>query len=245
MQDISPQIVELFDRTASKPVDTTDRLISRRRYLRGELFREAVASRLPAGAAVLDYGCGRGRIARMIAAAGYRVDAMDPSAESLKDAQRQDLAGLSIRFSVLTGFGDALETAAYDGIVCSSVIEFVEDTPTLLDNLWRALKPDGMLFVSFANRLSLWRAYAKCRFGRTGRHFAVQRNVWSPSECCGALRRARFVDIRVERYFEPPSVKVPILSRALSCRFVGTLGLVSARRSLFLPQRSENGVGGQ
>ncbi len=232
MTDISPDLVELFNRTASRSVAAGDQLIARGRYLRGALFRDAVRSGLPAGATILDYGCGRGRISRMIAQCGFRVDARDPSSESLRDAKEQDLSGMEIEFRILTGFGEALPASAYDGIVCSSVIEFVEEPATLLGHFHRALKPGGRLFLSFSNRLSLWRAYALWRSGGKSPHFKFQKNVWSPAECRRRLEQAGLSNVRITRYFEPPNVIRPLASRLASCRFVGTLGFVTALKPL-------------
>ena len=52
---------------------------------------DVVASVLPAGASVLELGCGAGRITRQLARIGYRVTAVDESAEMLalvRDAEK-------------------------------------------------------------------------------------------------------------------------------------------------------------
>jgi SAM-dependent methyltransferase len=48
---------------------------------------EVVASVLPAGAAVLELGCGAGRITRQLVGLGYRVTAVDESPEMLAHVQ--------------------------------------------------------------------------------------------------------------------------------------------------------------
>ena len=232
VRKISPEAVRLFDRTAHKSRNSVDSLIACHRYVRGEMFLGAVRSRLMAGAKILDYGCGRGRIARMVAEQGYRVNAMDPSSESLKEAADHGAGCSGLTFSRLDGSGECLESGGYDGIICSSVIEFVDDVPAVLRNFRRALRDNGSLFISFANRLSLWRVYAKWRFGRTGMHFKVQKHEWTPGELRKLLKSVGFRQIRTIGYFEPPFVKRPVPYAAISNRFLGSLGLVSARRDV-------------
>ena len=228
---ISSDTVDLFDSTARKPMDHIDQLIQQGRYLRGEIFHEAVTSTLRKGSRVLDYGCGRGRISRMIAESGFRVDAMDPSQESLKDAKAHGERCTGLMFSLLTDSGEILNNEEYDGIVCSSVIEFVDDVPFLLRNFFKALKEKGVLFISFTNKTSLWRKYARMRFGSTGKHFTLQRHEWTPENFSQSLAEAGFDKVKVKQYFEPPYVKIPVVSRLISSRYIGSLGFAVARRN--------------
>jgi 2-polyprenyl-3-methyl-5-hydroxy-6-metoxy-1,4-benzoquinol methylase len=230
MADISPQTIELFEKNAAKSVPHMDRTISEGVYLRGNLFVAALVQRCRTGASVLDYGCGPGRISRMVARMGYAVHGMDPAPERIREARRQDLDGLDVTFDVLHGFGGSLPSETYDAVICSSVIEFVEEPEVLLGNLHRTLTPGGVLLLSFANRLSLYRAYAECRFGRTAAHFSVQKNVWTPRQCRRALRAAGFGELTAAGYFEPQFLgKADQLPWWSGC-LVGTLGLVVATR---------------
>ena len=44
-----------------------------------------------------------------------------------------------------------LPDATFDGVVCSSVLEYVSDPRAALVELWRLLKPNGLLLVSVPN----------------------------------------------------------------------------------------------
>jgi len=72
---------------------------------------EVVATALPAAASVLELGCGTGRITRQLVRLGYRVTAVDESAEMLahvRDAEtvRAEIEGLRLG----RRFDAALET---------------------------------------------------------------------------------------------------------------------------------------
>ncbi len=100
------------------------------------------AAALPAGAAVLDLGCGAGHAARWLAQRGFAVTAMDPVAEILPDA-----ASLTL---VTGGAGDLAAEAAFDGIWSNCALQHLprDDMPDALDRIARALKPGGLLALA-------------------------------------------------------------------------------------------------
>ena len=231
MSGIRPETIDMFDAAArSRGGSRVDEEIRHGKFLRGEAFAHGLAGRVRHGGLVLDYGCGLGRIARVVAEAGFRVRAVDPSPDSIAACQAQDLSELDISFDLLSERNDPLRGNAYDGIICSSVVEFVADPANLLARFQAALKPGGLLLISFANRSSLWRTYARIRFGRSKPHWAVQRDAWSPREFLRLLRGAGFERCRISLYFEPVSSGRLRRARLLSSRFVGTLGLAEAWR---------------
>jgi SAM-dependent methyltransferase len=135
-------------------------------------------------------------------------------------------------FRAKQGNGDHLETGAYEGIICSSVVEFVPDAAVLLGNFSRALRPGGTLILSYSNKYSLWRVYAAIR-RRGGPHeIAVQHNIWSFREARAALHRAHLAVTSGPVFFEAdPFDRRPRLRFMSSYACIGTLGMVTARRS--------------
>lgn len=107
---------------------------------------DAFLPHLPENAHILDAGCGSGRDSREFLARGYRVTAFDAS---------DKLAGLASKaishpVSVRT-FDQVSEYQAYDGIwACASLLHLPsQQIPQALAKLWQALKPGGVLYVSF------------------------------------------------------------------------------------------------
>src|SRR5438445_8201641 len=76
----------LFDEAAVGFGCAIDRSLQQGRYLRGELFVNAIVDRVEAGGLILDYGCGPGRISLMLARNGFRLLGLDPSSALIATA---------------------------------------------------------------------------------------------------------------------------------------------------------------
>jgi SAM-dependent methyltransferase len=219
----------LFTRTASEFVGTADRLIEEGKYVRGELFVKAAKHFVRPGGKILDYGCGPGRLAVLLARSGFRVQGIDPAPGMLREATAQDLTGLNVEFALIPEESPPLPSAGFDAVVCSSVIEYVPSTADLLAAFRETLRPNGILLLSYANRRSLWRKYANWRYPRAP-HLALQRHVWTPGQVRWELRRAGFALLDGPTYFESPFDRKPLCGWLSRWAAVGTLGLVVARR---------------
>ncbi|MEL7276154.1 MAG: class I SAM-dependent methyltransferase [Pseudomonadota bacterium] len=105
---------------------------------------DAFIAALPAGGHVLDLGCGPGKAAAVMVAAGLQVTALDASAEMARLAREQH--GIEV---TVAGF-DAIEgEALFDGVWASFSLLHAEreDMPRHLAALHRALKPGGRLML--------------------------------------------------------------------------------------------------
>ena len=95
---------------------------------------------------ILDLGCGSGRDALAFKNMGYQIEAMDYSAELVKQAS--DLTGIEVR---LQSFYDLNEIDTYDGIwACASLLHC--ERHRLVDVLQRmiqSLKANGVIYMSF------------------------------------------------------------------------------------------------
>ena len=95
---------------------------------------------------ILDLGCGSGRDALAFKNMGYKIEAIDYSAELVKQAS--DLTGIEVR---LQSFYDLDEIDTYNGIwACASLLHC--ERHRLVDVLQRiiqSLKANGVIYMSF------------------------------------------------------------------------------------------------
>ncbi len=101
---------------------------------------------LPKGAYILDFGCGSGRDSKYFINNGYKVKAIDGSAEMCKFASKYINQVVDcMKFDEL----DDINT--YDGIwACSSILHVEkENLPNVLIKMINALKVNGIIYTSF------------------------------------------------------------------------------------------------
>ncbi|NOT00065.1 MAG: methyltransferase domain-containing protein [Phycisphaerales bacterium] len=176
------------------------------------LFTERIGRIVPQGGAILDFGCGPGVMSVALAESGYRVVGLDaaPNMIEFALAEAERAGNTNATFRVIDGDDRALGASQYDAILCSSVIEFVEDESTLLDSLAAALVPGGTLFISVPNGRSVIGA-ARDWAGRIlhldklpGRRYRRHSlRTYSVSRLSMALRSAG-LELMSRTYFESP-----------------------------------------
>lgn len=95
---------------------------------------------------VLDFGCGAGRDVKAFKEMGFEVDAIDASPELCEVATRY--SGVQVR---CMRFMDLNEKSLYSGIwACASLLHASsKELPIILDKMCLALKPDGVINMSF------------------------------------------------------------------------------------------------
>ncbi len=119
----------------AEPMTTTHRRFVRR-----------VVRASPVSGTVLDAACGTGKYFGIVTAAGRKVVGVDQSVGMLDEARAKFPAAELIKSSL-----QELDLErAYDGVLCVDAMENVppEEWPTVLANLHRALKPDGLLYLT-------------------------------------------------------------------------------------------------
>jgi SAM-dependent methyltransferase len=97
-------------------------------------------------------GCGTGQIAAAIDQMGYRVTACD-FAEDMIDIARRHHAGTAVKWVCLKPDWKVLpfENGSFDGIVASSVFEYLVDVRSVAAELSRVLRAGGVLLLTVPN----------------------------------------------------------------------------------------------
>jgi 2-polyprenyl-6-hydroxyphenyl methylase/3-demethylubiquinone-9 3-methyltransferase len=124
-----------------------------RRYLEAEIVH--VLGRLRQTGAVLEMGCGYGRIARRLAAVATRVVGVDTAPESLELARRLSTATDRCEFVLMDAIDLRFPDDSFDAVVClqNGICAFRVDQVRLLEEAMRVTNPGGIvLFSSYSDR---------------------------------------------------------------------------------------------
>jgi 2-polyprenyl-3-methyl-5-hydroxy-6-metoxy-1,4-benzoquinol methylase len=115
---------------------------------------------VPAGATVLDIGCGHGVHAVRLAARGARVLGLDANVASLGVARRLAIArgidGVLVA-CVDVEAGLPVATASVDVVLCLDVLEHLVKRDATLREIRRVLGTSGILLLALPNRATSWK----------------------------------------------------------------------------------------
>ena len=120
--------------------------------LNEHLCRYHFACPLVEGRFALDVGCGTGYGTAVLARSARRVLALDVSAESVAFA-KENYAAPNVDFLVSDCRQIPLGAETVDAAVCFEVIEHLAEQTSLLQEIRRVLRPDGVLVISTPNRI--------------------------------------------------------------------------------------------
>ena len=114
-----------------------------------DMQREWVAralSLIRPGGMVLDVPCGTGKYFPLVAAAGHRVAGVDASAGMLAQARSR---GIAVRLEQMT-LQDLSYAGEFNAVITVDAMENIppEDWPLVLANLHRAVRPDGVMYLT-------------------------------------------------------------------------------------------------
>jgi 2-polyprenyl-3-methyl-5-hydroxy-6-metoxy-1,4-benzoquinol methylase len=113
-------------------------------------FYTAIQASYSQPADILDFGCGSGDIALHLARAGHRLTGYDLSSVMIAQARQSDRDSLVRWIAATADRADGLPFAgaSFDGVVTSSVLEYVPELDMTLRELARVLRPHGRLFAT-------------------------------------------------------------------------------------------------
>lgn len=105
------------------------------------------------GRPLLDLGCGGGVVAESFAAMGFAVTGIDRSEKSVEVA-RSHATQNGLKIDYLTGYGDKLPfgNEAFEIVICSGVLEVIKDWDSVIREIARVLKHNGIFVFYSTNR---------------------------------------------------------------------------------------------
>lgn len=126
------------------------------------LFDQLLKGRFRPPLRILDAGCGTGRNLTYFFRAGYDVHAVDEDEDALNHV-REMAAELAPGTPADHFRAERLEAMSFppesfDLVICNAVLHFAEDEDhfqRMLDGVWRATAPGGVLFVRLASSIGI------------------------------------------------------------------------------------------
>ncbi len=105
-------------------------------------------------ARVLDLGCGAGAYARILGKNGFYVTGLDFAWQVVQKAQKKNT---STKVHFLTGDATVLPFSdnVFDHILCIGLFQSLHDYPSAIAEIFRILKPGGVLCLMTLNRRNI------------------------------------------------------------------------------------------
>ncbi len=181
----------------------------------------------------LDLGCGTGTLARILAERGASVLGVDASSTMIAEARSLSPESQALRFEQIATAEDlAPLDGPFDGVLCSSLLEYLEHPRACLKECHRVLEPGGRLILSVPNRGSLLRRTQGLSFALT-RTLNLRPRPAYLIHSRHAYRRHELHRLLIELGFDPLEVECfgsplwPVLDRLSA---FGSLWMTLARK---------------
>jgi len=160
-----------------------------------ENFKEHLTS--GKGKTALDVGCGLGVFPSFLSDYGFQVTAVDYVPEMI-EAARKRMRGKSIQFAVADIYFLPFPDNSFDFVTCFGVFQNLGKPTDALKEMFRVLKPGGVMAMTTLNRLSLHYLLHK-------KKETVPTLRYRPSEMKRLLTHAGFVSVKEKGIYAFPS----------------------------------------
>lgn len=152
--DVTERIKQFYEATPFPNYDDFDSAGSLMEKARQGVFARLLDEQLPIGARVLEAGCGTGQLTAFLSIHNRTVFGADLCINSLTMAKKfRDSNRLrTAHFLQMNLFRPCFRPAAFDVVISNGVINLCPDKRAALDEMYRVLRPGGVLqFADIAN----------------------------------------------------------------------------------------------
>ncbi len=105
---------------------------------------------VPKNGKILDVGCGNGIISMHLGMKGYSVLGIDISEKAIQTANSHNHEK-NVKFKVISAENLVAQGHQYDAVICSEVLEHLNQPSSLLKTLHACLKDQGVMIVTVPN----------------------------------------------------------------------------------------------
>jgi ubiquinone/menaquinone biosynthesis C-methylase UbiE len=125
--------------------------------LRRDFTVDFIVNNYDKRAKLCDLGCGAGPVTFELLRKGYDINGLDYSLDMLDNATRRLGAGQIYGKPLINGNCEALPFGddVFDCVACLGVISYVEHSENIIKEIFRILKPGGIVLVSFRYKYNL------------------------------------------------------------------------------------------
>lgn len=126
--------------------------------------RERVFELLPlkgASKRVLDIAAGPGVMVPGLVERGYTVECVDAAPEMIERAREHYGSLKNVTFAVGDVYELSYPDATMDTVIAMGLVEYLEDQDKAMHEMARVTKRNGCTIVTFPNRRSFWRTWAR------------------------------------------------------------------------------------
>ncbi len=112
---------------------------------------------------ILEIGCGNGNLSTVLASYGHEVLAIDVSEDCTRYAAalKEKLNLKNLRFKVSNAAEIHRVDEPFDVVICSEVLEHLDDPESVVSKAYSVLKPGGILIVTVPNGFGPWELSVK------------------------------------------------------------------------------------
>lgn len=161
----------------------------------------------------LDAGCGDGIFSTVLIELGTNLHGVDGSSKMIALAQDKDPKGMFQVVEDLCTYTDY--PTRFDGILCSSVLEYLHEPNSTLSIFNGSLKKDGVLVITVPNSRSLIRSFQsilraldRSRF----QYLNTSKNSYSQTDFQAVLNQAGF-RVVIKDYIDPYFSNLPLVKK--------------------------------
>jgi SAM-dependent methyltransferase len=152
--DVTDQVKEFYEETPFPNYQEFDSVSSLIRKARQGRFAKLLDDQAPAGARILECGCGTGQLTNFLSIANRTVYGADICVNSLGLGQEFKAANSlgGAHFLQMNLFRPALKPESFDLVISNGVLHHTSDPYLAFESISRLVKPGGYLMVGLYHR---------------------------------------------------------------------------------------------